>query len=265
PPQANAAAACFNLHRPRDVAQFNIPAPGRYLQLAAALLDVNIPAARFQGRALRARNQNNVSASRRSVDLALRVGDVDLASPCLQVHVAVHRPDLDPVPPGPGRHRPANIVQLYLASAALGLHPAGDAGYRDVSAGSLQLRQIQIAGDVDHELARAEVVMPTLPVAFDPCRISADRSADLVSFKFPPGMLLIGTVRTSAYDVGNFLLRTALHANRAEVYIDAEILCGGERPRHFLGPRIPGAVYPYLLRSCDRNQDCRCREHPGEL
>ena len=127
------------------------------------------------------------------------------------------------------------------------------------------LASFEVAGNVDDELAGAEVMASTLPVAVDPGGIPLRRCIDLVGFKFAPGLLLIRSIGTSADHIGNVLLRAALHTNGTEIHVHPEILARGKGAGDFLGPGITVAEYPHLLRSCDRNQECGRDQHSRDL
>src|ERR1700741_1600116 len=172
PAQANAAAAGFNFARPRNIPQFDIPPARGYLEPATALLDGNIAAARFQSGFLGRRNQHDVAATGGRVDSALGVGDVDAAAAGLQVEVSIDAANINAVAPGLGGHRSAYIVQVDFPPAALGLYAARDFSDRHATAGILDLGEIEAARNVNHELARAEIVSVSLPVALDECRVS---------------------------------------------------------------------------------------------
>ena len=154
---------------------------------------------------------------------------------------------------------------MDLTSAAFRFYPAGNAIDRHSAAGSLQLRQLQVPWNIDDELARTQIVTPALPVAINQGRVSSNRRADFVGFEFPLGLSLIRTIRTSADHISNVLLRAALHANRAEVHPNTKVFCRRERASDLFGPRLPLVNDPRLLRSRDRNQECHCCQHSGEL
>ena len=88
---------------------------------------------------------------------------------------------------------------------------------------------------------------------------------DLVGFEFPPGLLLIRTIRTSADHVCNVVLRAALHTNGAEVHANVKIPGCGKRTGDFLSPGVAVVVDSRLLSRRDRSQQCHRDQHSGKL
>jgi hypothetical protein len=67
--------------------------------------------------------------------------------------VSGNRADFNTVPAGFDSHRAADIIEMYLAAAALGFDPTGNAVHIQVAAGSFQPGKIEVSRNVDDKFA----------------------------------------------------------------------------------------------------------------
>src|SRR5579872_7062253 len=109
--------------------------------------------------------------------------------------------------------------------------------------------------DVDSKVARKFVRAAALPFGYDPRRISVNVGVDLVGLEFTPGFVFRTAVRVIMNDVGDVLLRAALHVHRTNIHLDFQILDRGKRSGDLLRPVAALAIDTGLLRACQRQDE----------